>query len=156
MSLGDEPTTHPDWSYRRYLEGRPMEIGKDVNEAVSLATEEAARRRTAEMRSYKEGRKDDESKPRYDLLAPEALAGIVEVLTLGAAKYGDRNWERGLAYHRVFGAIMRHLWAWWGGENLDSESGKSHLDHAATELHFLSTFDKRGMTGFDDRPRVDD
>lgn len=135
MSLGDEPTTHPDWRYRRYLEGRQMEIGKDLNE---------------------EGRKDDESKLRYDLLAPEALAGIVEVLTLGAAKYGDRNWERGLAYHRVFGAIMRHLWAWWRGENLDSESGKSHLDHAATELHFLSTYDKRGMTGFDDRPLRDD
>jgi hypothetical protein len=99
-----------------------------------------------------EGTKLDTGKPRYDLLAPEALAGVVDVLTVGATKYTDRNWERGISYGRVFGAAMRHLWAWWRGIETDIETGYSHLDHAACCIHFLSTYEKRGMTTFDDRP----
>jgi len=98
-----------------------------------------------------EGYKDDNGKLRYDLLAPEALAGLVRVLTDGAEDHGERNWEHGLHYHRVFGAAMRHLWAWWSGEEVDSKSGLSHLDHAAANVHFLSAYVKRGMKEFDDR-----
>lgn len=98
------------------------------------------------------GVKKDEGKPRWELVPFDAIRGVVEILTFGAKKYAARNWERGIAYGRVFGAIMRHLTAWWGGENLDPESGKSHLDHAMCELMFLSSYEKRGMTSFDDRP----
>lgn len=98
------------------------------------------------------GVKKDEGKPRWELVPFDAIRGVVEILTFGAKKYAARNWERGIAYGRVFGAIMRHLTAWWGGENLDPESGKSHLDHAMCELMFLSAYEKRGMTSLDDRP----
>lgn len=104
-----------------------------------------------------EGRKDDgldgtgKVKQRYDLLSPEALDGLVSVLTFGATKYADRNWEAGIHYGRVFAAAMRHLWAWWRGEAGDGETGISHLDHAACCIHFLSTYEKRGMTEFDNR-----
>jgi hypothetical protein len=101
--------------------------------------------------TVEEGMKDDSGKARYDLLAPEALSGLVDVLTFGARKYADRNWERGIAFSRVFGAVMRHLWAWWRGEDNDPETGLSHLDHAACCIHFLSTYTKRGMSRFDDR-----
>lgn len=103
--------------------------------------------------SLSQGVKDDASKQRYDLLPPEALEGWVKVLTFGANKYADRNWEKGLLYSRVFGAAMRHLWAWWRGEDNDPETGESHLDHATCCVTFLSTYMKRGMTSFDDRPR---
>lgn len=98
------------------------------------------------------GVKKDEGKPRWELVPFDAIRGVVEILTFGAKKYAARNWERGIAYGRVFGAIMRHLTAWWGGENLDPESGKSHLDHAMCELMFLSAYEKRNMTSLDDRP----
>lgn len=98
------------------------------------------------------GRKDDGEKLRLDLLAPEAILGIAGVLTFGASKYGDRNWERGIAYGRVFAALLRHLWAWWRGENADPESGLSHLDHAAACVMFLQAYTKRDMQQFDDRP----
>ena len=101
-----------------------------------------------------EGRKDDTGKARFDLLSPEALDGLVGVLTFGAGRYADRNWEKGIAYGRVFAAAMRHLWAWWRGEDKDPESGLSHLDHAACCIHFLSTYTKRGMREFDNRPVV--
>lgn len=102
-----------------------------------------------------EGKKKDEGKPRWELIAYDAVEGIAKVLTFGANKYSARNWEKGIAYGRVYGAIMRHLWKWWHGENLDAETGLSHLDHAATEIMFLSAYEKRGMNGTvqDDRPK---
>ena len=98
-----------------------------------------------------EGRKDDGGKLRMDLLAPEAIKGVAEVLTYGAAKYDDRNWEAGIRWGRVFAALMRHLWKWWGGEDFDEESGLHHLDHAACCLHFLQTY-RHTKKSFDDRP----
>lgn len=100
----------------------------------------------------KTGEKKDEGKPRWELLDYTAVEGIVKVLTLGAKKYAARNWELGIHYGRVFGAVQRHLSAWWMGESIDSETGLSHLDHALTELMFLSAYEKRGMRQFDDRP----
>jgi len=89
------------------------------------------------------GTKHDEGKLRYDLIPSEALKEVVKVLTYGATKYGDRNWERGIEYGRIFGAVMRHLWAWWGGEKNDPESGISHLSHAACSIFFLLTYEAR-------------
>lgn len=98
-----------------------------------------------------EGRKDDGGKARYELLAPEFLDGTAQILTFGAAKYEDRNWEKGMKWSRVFGAMMRHMWAWWAGQKLDSETGKSHLWHASCCLMFLVAYEAR-QTGEDDRP----
>ena len=97
------------------------------------------------------GIKLDLGKTRYELLPPELLEGIAQILTFGAKKYADRNWEKGIDYSRVYGATMRHLWAWWGGEDNDKETGKSHLWHAGCELAFLIAFETRGMTHLDDR-----
>lgn len=99
-----------------------------------------------------EGRKDDAGKPRFELLAPEALEGTASILTFGARKYSDRNWEKGMKWSRVFGALMRHLWAWWNGQQLDTETGESHLHHAACCLMFLQAYEAR-MVGEDDRPQ---
>ena len=79
------------------------------------------------------------------------MFAISEILTFGAKKYDDRNWENGLHWSRVFGAVMRHMWAWWGGEDKDPESGMSHLWHAACGLTFLVAYEARG-SGEDDRP----
>ena len=99
----------------------------------------------------KEGRKDDQGKPRWDLLPYDAVAGTVDVLTFGAKKYAPRNWEKGIVYGRVFAALQRHLTAWYQGEDDDKETGLSHLDHAACCITFLQAFTKRGMDKFDDR-----
>lgn len=97
-----------------------------------------------------EGNKDDSDKLRYDLIPPETLEALAWILTFGAKKYGDRNWEKGMKWGRPFAALMRHMWAWWGGYNLDPETGKSHLWHALACLAFLVTFEERGI-GTDDR-----
>ena len=96
------------------------------------------------------GVKHDGGKPRMDLLPPEALREIADVLALGAQKYDAHNWRKGFAYSRLIAAALRHLFAWVGGENKDPESGKSHLAHAACCLMFLITFEQT-RTGTDDR-----
>lgn len=100
-----------------------------------------------------EGVKYDEGKLRYDLMSVQANEGLVRVLTFGANKYEPRNWERGIGFGRVFGAAMRHLWAWWRGEDYDPESGLHHLHHAACCIHFLQHYAVDGRYDqHDDRP----
>ena len=99
----------------------------------------------------KEGVKADEGKIPYELLAPEYLEATASVLKFGANKYGARNWELGMAWSRPFGALMRHMWAWWKGEKADPETGMSHLWHAACCVMFLIAYEKRKI-GNDDRP----
>lgn len=100
----------------------------------------------------RQGIKHDSDKLRYDLVPPEAMADFVRVLTYGAKKYADRNWEKGIHYSRVYAALQRHLHAFWAGEDTDPESGLPHLAHAACCVMFLATYAARQMKGFDDRP----
>lgn len=107
-----------------------------------------------------EGQKFDGAKPRYELIPPEAVDALARVLTYGAAKYEARNWEKGMKWGRVFGAAMRHLWAWWGGAGqtrqnfafgeIDPETGFSHLWHALCCIAFLVAYEARKI-GDDDR-----
>jgi hypothetical protein len=57
---------------------------------------------------------------------------------LGADKYGPWNWrETGVCASTYVNAIMRHLNAWRDGEDLDPESGFSHLAHIACSCNIL-------------------
>jgi hypothetical protein len=101
------------------------------------------------------GDKRDSGKLPLELLPLDALSAVAEVLRFGASKYAARNWESGIAYGRVFGALLRHLFAWWRGEELDSETGLSHLAHAGCEVLFLLAFVLRGRADLDDRPPLE-
>jgi hypothetical protein len=98
-----------------------------------------------------EGRKDDSGKTPWHLMPPDALNQIAQVLEFGANKYGDRNWEKGMHWSRPFSALMRHMWAWWRGEDRDPETGLSHLAHAGCCILFLLSYEGRAH-GTDDRP----
>lgn len=88
-----------------------------------------------------QGTKFDKGKNRIELVPPEIIEGIAQVLTFGAGKYGDFNWRKGLEYSRVVGALLRHIFAYMRGEREDPETGLSHLQHAACNLAFLVTFE---------------
>jgi len=94
--------------------------------------------------------KHDDNKIRPELLPIPALEAVIRVFTFGAKKYGDFNWENGFKFSRLTGACFRHIFAWLKGENLDPESGESHLAHAACCLLMLISFQLKG-TGTDDR-----
>jgi hypothetical protein len=57
---------------------------------------------------------------------------------LGADKYGPWNWrETGVCASTYVNAILRHLNAWRDGEDLDPESGITHLAHIACSANIL-------------------
>lgn len=93
-------------------------------------------------------------KVRMDLIPEMPLVQIAHVFTFGSYHYGDRNWENGFSYSRCIGAAKRHFAKWCMGEDLDGESGLSHLAHACVNLIFLMEYQARG-TGNDDRIKHD-
>ena len=104
------------------------------------------------MKETKGGKKNDKGKLRMDLIPAGSLRQVAEVLTFGANKYGDRNWEKGLDCSRLYGALLRHLTSWWLGQDKDDESGLNHLAHTAcTALMLLDMATNRPE--HDDRPK---
>lgn len=98
-----------------------------------------------------EGQKYDEGKLPWHLLPGDAVQEVVKVLDFGQKKYAPRNWEKGMSWSRVFSALMRHMWSWYGGNARDPETGLSHLAHAGCCILFLLAYELRGA-GDDDRP----
>lgn len=125
--------------------------GVDVEYAGELIARISTEDWRTEIVPKLEGKKFDAAKPRHDLIPPELPEVVAQVLTFGAAKYGPRNWENGMAWGRPFAALMRHMWAWWRGETHDPETGMSHLWHAACCIAFLVAYEARNI-GEDDRP----
>lgn len=79
----------------------------------------------------------------------EALANVY---AYGATKYGDRNWERGMAWGRVYSAWYRHyIRRTLYGEHLDPESNLPHMWHEAWNVMALYVYTRRRV-GTDDRP----
>ena len=101
-----------------------------------------------------DGVKFDEDKLKWDLLPWEATGEIVAVMTYGAKKYAPYNWTKGMSWSRVYAAALRHLSAWFNGEDKDKDTGLSHLAHAACCVLFLISYQLWGgkFAERDDRP----
>lgn len=48
-------------------------------------------------------------KGRYDLISPFAMQRLARWYAMGAEKYGDRNWEKGMPYSRCIDSAKRHI-----------------------------------------------
>lgn len=90
---------------------------------------------------------------RFDLIPKDVLWEVAEVLGWGATNRGDseRNWEKGLVAGDLVAGLFRHVSQWEAGEDVDEETGKSHLAHAICLLMFLRGLEMRGKL-VDDRP----
>lgn len=84
-----------------------------------------------------EALKFDNGKLPMDLLDPEWMEGVAQVLQFGAQKYAAHNWRKGMEWSRLYAAIQRHLNAFAKGWEYDDETGLSHLLHASCGLMFL-------------------
>lgn len=101
-----------------------------------------------------EGYKLDQGKPDFSLIPPDAMLEVAKVLTLGASKYGAKNWQKGLKYSRLTAAIHRHMNAWQRGEDKCPEDGQYHLSSVIVNALFLLAYQLREGTykeAFDDR-----
>lgn len=95
------------------------------------------------------GKKFDSGKAPMELLSHQALLQIAKVFGHGAEKYGRYNYRAGLSWSRVIGAAYRHLGAFNSGEDLDPESGLSHIAHLGCCVIMLLDYVK-------DNPNLDD
>ncbi len=89
--------------------------------------------------------------PMSTISAPVMLEVGLAMLE-GARKYGRHNYRtvgvRGSVY---YDATMRHMMDWWEGEDLDPDSGLSHVTKAIASLTVLRDSMIRGNWE-DDRP----
>lgn len=73
------------------------------------------------------GQKFDGDKEKFELLPMKPILKLASLFTMGAKKYGVRNWEKGIQFGRLFSAMIRHSFKWWGGEKYDPIDGQHHL-----------------------------
>lgn len=95
------------------------------------------------------GNKLDAGKPPLSWIPRVANEEEARVLAFGAKKYARWNWAKGIAWSRVLDAAMRHLGAFADGEDVDPETGISHLAHARCCTGFLLDYLK-------EHPELDD
>tara|TARA_Y100000389_G_C17318696_1_gene441875 strand:+ start:326 stop:643 length:318 start_codon:yes stop_codon:yes gene_type:complete len=103
--------------------------------------------------------KFDTGKAPLALLPSEALIEIAQVLGFGAEKYGPNNWRDDAdktEWSRSYSSLQRHLTAFWSGQDIDPESGLSHLAHAATQIVILMVQQSDGHLHMDDRYKTGD
>lgn len=80
-------------------------------------------------------RDTQDGKGRYDLLPTRALREVAIVFQLGAQKYTDRNWEKGIPLSRFLDSGLRHTFSL-----LQGETDENHAAQAAWNLlAFLET-----------------
>lgn len=66
-----------------------------------------------------------------EYVPPSAIHSLARAFADGARKYGPFNWrEKTISSTVYYGAALRHLMAWYDGEDNASDSSLSHLDHA--------------------------
>ena len=99
----------------------------------------------------KEGLRFNEGKTRHDLVPAFAQEQYAKVLTNGAEKYAQRNWERGMPWSKVISSLKRHTQAWERGEDFDPETGIYHMAHVMCNAAFLVEYYRIYPQG-DDRP----
>ncbi len=86
------------------------------------------------------GLRFNDGKARYDLIPPFAQEQYARVLTRGATKYGDRNWEKGMPWSKILASLERHLYAIKRGEDYDPETGELHSAHVMCNAAFLTEY----------------
>jgi hypothetical protein len=94
------------------------------------------------------GLRYNSGKPKWSLVDFKSLEPMVSVLEYGANKYttsecsGEFNWQRGLKTTEICESLLRHTFAYLNGEDIDPESGISHIGHMQCNTLFLSYMDR--------------
>ncbi len=78
------------------------------------------------------------SKAPMSTVSAAVLMEVGVAMLEGASKYGRHNYRAaGVRASVYYDALMRHAMAWWEGEDLDPDSGMSHITKAIATLVVL-------------------
>lgn len=87
-------------------------------------------------------------KGRPDLISPFALTRLSKWYELGAQKYGDRNWEKGMPYSRYTASMFRHIISWMRGDK-----SEDHLSAIAWNAMAIMHHQELKEIKWDDMPK---
>jgi hypothetical protein len=97
------------------------------------------------------------TKTPFSTIPMPVLAEVGVAMAEGAFKYGRHNYRTaGVRASVYFDATMRHLAAWWEGEDIDPDSGVSHVTKAIASLMVMRDSARRGNWNDDRPPKVND
>ena len=83
------------------------------------------------------------------------MAEVGVAMLEGAAKYGRHNYRMvGVRNSVYYDATMRHLMSWWEGEDIDPDSGMSHITKAIASLMVLRDAQMNDKATDDRAPRI--
>lgn len=105
---------------------------------------------SGERMTYGEGKAEREpsiGKGRFDLITPFGLERLAKWYELGAKKYSDRNWEKGIPFSRYFDSAMRHMTKFMMGR-IDED----HLAAAVWNLMAIMHHQELGEIELNDLP----
>ncbi len=83
-----------------------------------------------------------DGKGRFDLLPMRALRRLARHFEAGAAKYGDRNWEKGQPISRYLDSALRHTC-----NHLQGQRDEDHLIAAAWNILCAADTEERIAAG---------
>lgn len=83
----------------------------------------------------------NEGKAQYSLIDLTKLEPCARVLEFGAKKYSRDNWKKGMNQDKIIDSLLRHIAAIQSGEDIDQESGLSHIGHIQANSLFLGNKD---------------
>ncbi len=74
---------------------------------------------------------------RYDLISPVGMKRLAMTYAEGAAKYSDRNWEKGIPASDLLNHVVRHIYLYLSGDRTED-----HLAHATWGLMATMHFEE--------------
>lgn len=90
-------------------------------------------------------------------LSAAVLLEVGTAMMEGARKYGRHNYrDAGVRASVYYDATLRHLLAWWDGQDTDPDSGLSHITKAIASLVVLRDAMINNMWDDDRPPAVQD
>lgn len=95
----------------------------------------------------------DAGKNRIELLPPEWLWALADVMTQGSKKYPARNWEQGMDWSSMIGCMYRHIAKFQAGQRYDGKkfdkklgtTGCHEMAMVAWNALALLVYDLRGI-----------
>ena len=164
MNHPEQKQFWPDINSRWNTPFNPMkgviDIEPDVEQNfIPGSTLDIQRQRLEEVDGKVAATKHDGGKTDWSLLPWDAVEEIIKVLQFGAGKYSPWNWAEngGFKFNRLFNSSMRHFVAWfWRREDLDPETGISHMAHLGCNVLFLLHYVLNGnkFKNNDNRPNL--
>lgn len=129
-------------------------VGLSTDERLNVTADLHLNNHPAPMESKDTNPKDaiGISKSPLSVIPTPFLHMLGLAMMEGALKYGRHNYRAaGIRYSVYYDAMMRHMNAWWEGEDIDPDSGLPHPVKAAACMAILC--DALVMeNGNDDRP----